>query len=256
MDNKMLQVIAKGRVLALIPARGNSRGVPRKNVRAFHGHPLIAWSIAAAKLSRQIDRVIVSTDSEEIADIAKEYRVEVPFLRPAEYARDDSPDIEFVEHAIVWLYENERQVPEYIVHLRPTSPVREWSVVDEAIKEIQSDADATSLRSGHICAHAPYKWFRQGATGYLEPLFGDRTNDEVNMPRQSFPKVYVPNGYVDVLKTEFVMQSGLLHGEKMIGFETAEIPDVDTETDWAKLSFYPGLASAADEMLRYLEGRI
>jgi N-acylneuraminate cytidylyltransferase len=254
MDSAILSKIAKDEVIALIPARGGSKSVPRKNLRMFQGYPLIAYSIAAAKLSCQISRVIVSTDSEEIADVAKKYGAEVPFLRPAEYARDDSPDIEFVLHAIEWLSEHEGHVPEYIVHMRPTTPVRDRKTIDAAILKIKADTNATSLRSGSICAHPPYKWFKQGADGYLEPLFDGMTNDEVNIPRQQFPNVYIPNGYVDILKTEFIVKNNLLHGDRMIGFSTQEIPDIDTEDDLLKLSIYPALTVAVEEMRDYLRG--
>jgi N-acylneuraminate cytidylyltransferase len=252
MSNTILLKIIKDEVIALIPARGGSKSVPRKNVRMFQGYPLIAYSIAAAKLSCQISRVIVSTDSEEIANIAKKYGAEVPFLRPTEYALDDSPDIEFVLHAIEWLSEHEGNVPEYIVHMRPTAPVRDTKTVEAAILKIKADINATSLRSGSICAHPPYKWFKEGSDGYLKPLFDVMTNDEINMPRQKFPNVYMPNGYVDILKTGFIVKNNLLHGERMIGFETQEIPDIDTEGDLLKLSIFPALTSAMEEMRDYL----
>ena len=108
---------------AIIPARGGSKGVPRKNIKLLKGFPLIAYSIVAAKMSKMTDRVIVSTDSQEISDIAQKYDAEVPFLRPAEYAHDRSPDIDFVRHAIDWFAKNESNQPELFVHLRPTTPL-------------------------------------------------------------------------------------------------------------------------------------
>jgi N-acylneuraminate cytidylyltransferase len=254
MGSTILSKITKDEIIALIPARGGSKSIPRKNIRMFQGYPLIAYSIAAAKLSCQINRVIVSTDSEEIADIAKKYGAEVPFLRPAEYARDDSPDIEFVLHAIKWLSEHEGNIPEYIIHMRPTAPIRDRKMLEAAILKVKTDVNATSLRSGSICAHPPYKWYKQGVDGYLEPLFDGMTNDEVNIPRQQFPTVYMPNGYVDILKTEFIIKSNLMYGERIIGFETQEIPDIDTEDDLLKLSIYPALSSAVEEMRDYLGG--
>jgi N-acylneuraminate cytidylyltransferase len=254
MSETMLSTITGGDVLTLIPARGGSKSIPDKNIRMFRGYPLIAYTIATAGMSRRAGRVIVTTDSHKIADIAKEYGAEVPFLRPAEYARDDSPDIDFVRHAISWMYENEGKIPEYIVHLRPTAPIRDPRVVDEAIAVIAKDAGATSLRSGSLCAHPPYKWFKPDANGYWTPLFDGLKNDDANIPRQGFPKVYIPNGYADVLKTEFILRSGLLHGERMIGFETPEIPDIDTEEDLNKLAAYPDIDKAMAKMQEFLEG--
>lgn len=253
MDKELLKKIDYESCIALIPARGGSKGVPKKNIRPFQGHPLIAYSIAAAKLSREIGRVIVSTDSEEIAGIAKRYGAEVPFLRPAEYARDDSPDIGFVMHAIAWLGKNEGKIPEYIAHIRVTSPIRDYRIVDEGIGRIKEDPDATSLRSGHLCANPPYKWFRMDDSRYVKPLFADMTCDEANMPRQGFPEVLIPNSYVDVLKADFVIRDNLLHGNRMIGFITEEIPDIDTEQDLYKLEIYQGQKEAFEELSKYLE---
>jgi CMP-N-acetylneuraminic acid synthetase len=121
-------------ILAIIPARGGSKGIPRKNIRSFASWPLIAWSIAAAKQSAYVTRVIVSTDDEEIAAVAREYGAETPFLRPAEFAQDKSTDMPLFEHALAWLAEHEGYQPEVVVQLRPTSPIRPRGLIDDAIK--------------------------------------------------------------------------------------------------------------------------
>lgn len=252
MDKRLLALIDEKECIALIPARGGSKSVPKKNIRLFKGHPLIAYSIAAAKLSEQIGRVIVSTDSEEIAEIAQHYGAEVPFLRPAKYAEDDSPDIDFVKHAIGWMAEHEGKIPEYIVHIRVTSPIRDWRVMDEGIEAIVEDKNASSLRSGHICVHPLYKWFRFDDSAYVKPVMPGMTCDEANMPRQGFPRVLIPNSYVDVLKADHVIQYDRMHGDRMIGFVTEEIPDIDTEQDLKKLEVYTGLKEAFDELTAYL----
>lgn len=252
MDKRLSELVDEQKNIALIPARGGSKSVPKKNIRIFNGHPLIAYSIAAAKLSKRIDRVIVSTDSEEIAGIARHYGAEVPFLRPSEYARDDSPDIEFVRHAIEWFAKHERKVPKYISHIRVTSPVRDWRVIDEGIDTIMRDKNASSLRSGYICVHPPYKWFQLSDAEYARPLMPGMTCDEANLPRQGFPKVLVPNGYIDVLRSDFIIENDLMHGERMIGFVTEEVPDIDTEADLCKLEMYKGQKEALDELMHYL----
>src|SRR5512136_2838806 len=111
-------------ILALIPARGGSKGIPRKNIRSFSGYPLIAWSIAAALQAETVTRTIVSTDDEEIASVAREWGAETPFLRPAEFAQDQTTDLPVFEHALTWLTENENYHPDAVVQLRPTSPIR------------------------------------------------------------------------------------------------------------------------------------
>lgn len=252
MDKKLLDKLNYDSCIAIIPARGGSKSVPKKNIREFKGHPLIAYSIGAASMANGIDRIIVSTDSPEIAEIAKKYGAEVPFIRPSEYARDDSPDIEFVQHMIGWLAENENSIPEYLVHLRPTSPIRNYEIIDDAIAMIKQDNRATSLRSGSRCIHPPFKWFQVGANGYFEPLMPGLTNDEVNNPRQEFPDVYIPNGYVDILKSDFIISSGLMHGRNMIGYRTEEIPDIDTELDIKKLEIYPELKNVLEKIIDYL----
>ena len=247
------------RAYALIPARGGSKSIPRKNIRNFANHPLIAYSIAAAKLTPEIDRVIVSTDSEEIADIARHYGAEVPFLRPVAYAGDASPDIDFVRHAIGYFLECEGSCAEYLVHLRPTTPLRLPRIISEGLDLIRSTKESTSLRSGHICASPPYKWFKAGEKHYWEPLMQDMTPDDANQPRQDFPDVYVPNGYVDVLKSDFIWENQLMHGTRMLGVLTEEIPDIDTELDMKKLQVYGQSLEAFQLLHGYLDsecGRI
>ena len=122
-------------IIAIIPARSGSKSITDKNIKLLSGHPLIAYSIAAAKLSKKIERVIVSTDSKEYADIAKQYGAETPFIRPDEYSTDVSKDKDFLVHAMNWFKESESCSPEYWVHLRPTTPLRTVKVVDNAINE-------------------------------------------------------------------------------------------------------------------------
>ena len=135
-------------VIAIIPARSGSKTLTDKNITLLSNHPLIAYSIAVAKASKKIDRVIVSTDSQHYAEIASLYGAEVPFLRPVEYATDESTDRDFLVHAMSWMNEFERNIPEYWVHLRPTTPLRDPLIVDQAIEIIMQKNNATSLRSG------------------------------------------------------------------------------------------------------------
>lgn len=223
-----IQKIDRNKVIALIPARSGSKGIPKKNIQMVKGYPLIAYSIAAGILSKYIDRVIVSTDSDEIAQIALYYGAEVPFIRPAEYSRDNSGDIEFVEHAIRFMYENEEVIPEYIVHLRPTTPFREVEIVDKAILECKSNLDCCSLRSAHKAAESPYKWFLKKQDGYFQSINEKIDNDMANGRRQAFPDVYIPDGYVDVLKSSYIIQNNQLHGQNMIGFESPNCTEIDT----------------------------
>lgn len=238
-------------IYSIIPARGGSKGVPRKNVKLLCGYPLLAYSIAASKLTKNIGRTIVSTDSEEICDIAKRYGAEAPFIRPKELAGDNSQDIEFVLHAIHWFKEHEQKIPDYLVHLRPTTPLRDPTMIDRAIQELMGRTEATSLRSGHQAAESPFKWFLKNKEGYFTAIMSGYSNDRINVPRQAFPDVYIPDGYVDVLRTSFIMESNTLHGDKMIGFVSPACTEVDSPKDFEFLEFE--LNKTDSTVLRFLK---
>ena len=218
---------------AIIPARGGSKGVPKKSIAPLGGFPLIAYSIAAAKLSKKITRVIVSTDSEEMASVARTFGAEIPFMRPAEFARDNSPDIEFVEHAISWFRKNEASVPAFLVHLRPTTPLRRPEDIDKAIEILTRNPEATSLRSGYEMRESPYKLFGI-KDGYFTGLFPQDARPEYwNLPRQAFPPVYQPDGYVDILKTDFIQKTHAMHGDKILAFVSPDTGEIDKQEDFA-----------------------
>lgn len=227
-------------IYAIIPARGGSKGIPRKNLLPLGGYPLIAYSIAAAKAARSVDRVLVSTDSEEIADTARRFGAEAPFLRPAEISGDAAGDAEFMAHALGWLRQHEAAVPEYLVHLRPTTPLRDPALLDEATRRMLAVPDATSLRSGHEASESPFKWFLRGEGGCFTAISRDYSNDDLNKPRQAFPKVYIPDGYVDIVRTAAFEGSGLLHGPKMLGFVSPPCHEVDSARDFEYLEFELG----------------
>ena len=135
-------MVKKPEVLAVIPARGGSKGIPRKNIKLFAGYPLLAYSVAAGLQSELCTRVIVSTDDEEIAAVAREWGAETPFLRPAEFAADNSLDLPVFRHALTWLKENEGYVPDIVLQLRPTSPARPRTLVDDAVRLLMDHPEA------------------------------------------------------------------------------------------------------------------
>jgi len=238
-------------IYAIIPARGGSKGVPRKNIRPLAGFPLIAYSIAAAKLAKNIDRVIVSTDDREIAEIAKKFGAELPFLRPKKFATDKSTDREFVIHALRWFKENENRCPNYIVHLRPTTPLRNPKHIDEAIELMSAQTEATALRSGHENNESPYKFFGI-QDNFFVGLFPDDPRPEYyNLPRQTFPPVYNPNGYVDILKSEQVLESNSLHGPKIAAYVSPNTGEVDNLEDFKFLEY--NLQKEPWEIYKYLK---
>lgn len=225
------------KVVALIPARAGSKGVPSKNVRLLGGHSLLAWSIAACLKSSTIDRVIVSTDSEEYAALATKLGAEAPFLRPEAISGDRSTDYDFVVHALDWLAAEEGE-PDYLVHVRPTTPLRNPHLIDEAVKVFIGAPYATALRSVHEMPESAYKTFEIATGGQLKRLGADNSAlDSANNARQQFPSTYQANGYVDVLSTRFIRQAGLLHGDHVIPFMTPSVVEVDTQDDFAHLEF-------------------
>lgn len=224
-------------IIAIIPARGGSKGVPGKNIKLLAGFPLIAYSIIACKLSRKIDRVIISTDSNEIANISKNYGAEIPFLRPPEISQDHSTDLEFVLHALDWFKNCGNEEPDYLVHIRPTTPLREPDLIDDALNKILADPSATGLRSVHEIPESPYKMFGI-EDGYLAGLYPDDPRPEYyNLPRQNFPPVYKPNGYVDIIKRETVRNGSSLHGSKMLALITPTTVEVDSPEEFQYLEF-------------------
>lgn len=224
-------------VIALIPARAGSKGVPNKNIRPLGGHPLIEWSIAACKRARLIDRVIVSTDSSDYADMSRRLGAEVPFLRPAEISGDSATDYDFILHALDWFAANGGE-PDYIVHIRPTTPFRKAGLIDEAITTFIQSSKATALRSVHEMSESAYKTFEVAAHGQLKRVGSESTAlDAANNARQKFPSTYQANGYVDVLSTSFIRKNGIIHGDWVMPFITPAVVEVDTEDDFAHLEF-------------------
>ncbi|MDD5389729.1 MAG: acylneuraminate cytidylyltransferase family protein [Gallionellaceae bacterium] len=235
------------RIVALIPARAGSKGVPNKNIRGLAGHSLLAWTIAACKKASSVERVIVSTDSPEYADLAQRLGAEAPFLRPAEISGDRSTDYEFIVHALDWLAEH-GDTPEFVVHMRPTTPLREPRLIDVAVRAFMATPEATALRSVHEMPESAYKSFEIAAGGHLKRLGSDSTAlDAANNARQQFPVTYQANGYVDVLSTAFIRRAGLIHGDRVMPFITPPVVEVDTEEDFAHLEFlaarYPQIIS-------------
>lgn len=226
------------KIYSIIPARGGSKGVPKKNIRLLEGYPLIAYSIIASRLSSNIERTIVSTDSKEIAEVALKYGAEVPFMRPEQFADDKSTDAQVFAHVIQWFQSNEASHPDVMVQLRPTTPLRDPLQIDRAIADLKKSPMATGLRSAHEFPEPPHKMFQLMPDGYFDGFFpGDPRPEYYNLPRQMLPKAYYPNGYVDIIKTDLFIKSGSLYGNKILGFVTAQAVEVDTIKDFEYLSF-------------------
>lgn len=220
-------------ILAIIPARGGSKGIKDKNIINLSGHPLIAYSIAAAKSSDKIDKILCTTDSKKIAEIAEGYGAYVPFLRPSELAEDDTPDFPVFQHAINWLVKNENYIPDIVVHLRPTSPVRFKTDINKAIKKLIENPSTDSLRAVCPAPYTPYKmWLKKGE--FIKPLLQIPGIDELyNMPRQKLPQVFWQTGYIDIIKIQTLMVLKSMTGRRILPYfiDKEIVVDIDSEYD-------------------------
>ncbi|MDE6760109.1 MAG: acylneuraminate cytidylyltransferase family protein [Lachnospiraceae bacterium] len=241
-------------ILAVIPARAGSKSVPHKNIREIGGKPMLAHSIDHAKASTYINRVIVSTDSKDYAEIAKEYGAEVPFLRPAEYATDTALDYDVFYHALTWLKENDHYIPDVVVQLRPTYPIRRSADIDNMVELLLKHPEADSVRSMTKATEIPYKmWLlkdistkneekdhqilkdeKSEVAGQIIPLMKD-IPECYNMPRQQLPTVYYQNACIDVFRPEVVLEKHSMSGDCILGYEMRENYDIDTEEDFERV---------------------
>ncbi len=223
-------------VLSVIPARGGSKGIPRKNIRLFAGYPLIAYSIAAGLQSKMVTRIIVSTDDEEIAEVARRYGAEVPFLRPAELAQDRTTDLPVFQHALRWLEEHEGYRPEVVVQLRPTSPVRPADCVDSAVRLLLATPEADSVRGVVEAGQNPHKMWRvDSASGRMTPLLSvPGVAEPYNAPRQSLPPVYWQTGHVDAVRPSAILEKGSMSGDYVLALrlDPRYTVDLDSLADW------------------------
>jgi CMP-N,N'-diacetyllegionaminic acid synthase len=233
------------RIVALIPARAGSKRVKGKNVRPLAGHPAIAYSIAAARDSGIFSAIVVSTDSEHYAAIARYYGAEVPFLRPAALAGDQSPDIDWVEHALRALGAQGRTF-EYFSILRPTSPFRTADTIRRAWAAFEADGGAESLRAVERCAQHPGKmWVIRGRRMLpLLPL-GPAALPWHSQQYAALPEIYVQNASLEIGRSRVVLDGRTIAGETVLPFLTtgAEGFDINNPVD----------LRIADEMVRSAE---
>ena len=227
-------MVSRPEVLAIVQARGGSKGLPRKNVRPLRGHPLVAYSIASGRAAKSITRLIVSTDDDEIAAVAVQYGAEVPFRRPLDLAADDTPDYPLFVHALDWLEANEKYRPDAIVQLRPTTPFRPRGMLDEAIRILLADSQADCVRGVTAPKQTPYKMWRDAGDGYLAPLLETAFAEPYNMPRQKLPQAFWQTGHVDVIRTSTIRQQHSLTGRRVrpVHVDLSYCVDIDTPADF------------------------
>jgi CMP-N,N'-diacetyllegionaminic acid synthase len=212
------------RALGLIPARGGSKGIPRKNIRAIAGKPLIAWTIEAALDSRMLEAVVVSTDDAEIAEVARASGADVPFLRPAALSTDTASGIDPVIHAIDTL-------PGFdaVLLLQPTSPLRTTADID-GILTLATDSGAPAIVSICDAEEHPFWMYQIGADARLRPFIHHAAIDR----RQDLPDVFALNGALYFARCDWLREQGSFVGPETCGFvmATEHSIDIDTGLDW------------------------
>lgn len=222
-------------ILGIIPARGGSKSIPRKNIKLFAGKPLIAWAIETLEKSGVVSRVIVSTDDEEIAEVSRKYGAEVPFMRPAELAEDTAPTLPVLQHALQWLKENEEYRPDYIVLLEPTSPSKRPFHVREVVNMlVESGADSAISVSEVPGVLNPHWQLKLGENGKVE-LFTGGSIKNVIRRRQDLPKTYYRNSSIYAFRPELLFTDDpSFYGEDVRAYvmDSKYAFDIDTPEDW------------------------
>lgn len=223
-------------VLAVIPARGGSKSIPRKNILNFGGFPLIAYSICAGLASEFVTRLIVTTDDDEIAAISRDYGAETPFIRPKTLAEDNTPDLPVFIHALKWLDEFEDYRPDIVVQLRPTSPLRRVWHIDAAIQRLLEHPEADSVRTVCVPFQNPFKMWKIADGGIMKPLMETDFCEPYNMPRQLLPEVYWQTGYVDAAYRDTILEKESMTGDIILPLiiPAGDWIDIDSVDDWRR----------------------
>lgn len=215
-------MIRNKKVLGVIPARGGSKGLPRKNLRLAGGKPLLAWTIEAAARSKYLDRFVLSSEDEEIIALARRLGCEVPFVRPAELAGDDVSAVDPVIHAL-------REMPgyDYVVLLQPTTPLRTAEDIDGCIA-ICYESKAGAVISVVNPQKSPFWMLRKAEDGFLLPLISENF---VRLQRQELPEVFLPNGAVYVSEREYLLNNRSFLADRTLGYSMPRERSIDIDTE-------------------------
>ena len=232
------RMLARPNILGLILARGGSKSIPKKSIALCDGKPLLYYTIKAAQQSRLLTRIAISTDDEEIAEVARSQGVEVPFMRPKELAEDEVPDFPVFQHALTWFRDKESYVPDVVVHLRPTTPFKSPRDIDRGIKLLLDSPDAESVRSVCTPLHSPFKMYQiKEGEKFLKPLLlgvypevFNKDPEAFNLPRQLLPVVWRHSGYIDVIRASVILEKKSMSGRKILPLFFDEKRDIDIDT--------------------------
>ena len=224
----------KSRVVAVILARSGSKSIKDKNIKILNGKPLIAWSIDSCLKCKDIEKIIVSTDSKKYAKISKKYGAHKIIIRPKNISKDNSTDYEAIEHVI----RNTRDFNyDLIAHIRPTTPIRDIHDLNLAIK-IFRKSNSNSLRSVHEMPESAYKSFEMKNKNQLKPMANLKLKiDDLNNSRQSFAKTYAANGVIDIYRKDFILKNKKLFGSKVMAYITNYTPEIDSLSEFKYIEY-------------------
>lgn len=242
-------------ILAIIPARSGSKTIPHKNVRLVAGKPMLAYSIEHAKQSKYINKILLSTDSSEYAEIGLSYGAEVPFLRPTEYAQDESLDVEVFYHCLNELKKTEDYEPDIVVQLRPTYPIRNVADIDSMIEIIMNNPLIDSVRSIAEAKEIPYKMWSKNENGLITPIMHE-ISECYNMPRQKLPKVFYQNACIDVVRGRIILENCSMSGSNIHGYEMDKNYDIDTEEEFIIAEQYLNILTGGKRFVFDIDGVI
>ena len=221
----------KKKILAVIPCRSGSKSIKNKNILSLFGRPLIYYSIFFAKKCNFIDKIIISTDSKRYLKIANSFGVNTKYLRPKKISKDYSLDLDLFKDVLNYLNKKENFIPDYVVHLRPTSPLRKINDLKKMLK-ILINKKADSVRSISTLKDNPYKSWTVSKDGFLKPILKNKTNfvEPYNYPRQKLPLFYKQNGVYDIFRSK-LLKKNYISGKKIFGYETSDFQDIDSLSD-------------------------
>ena len=219
----------KKKILVVIPARSGSKGIKDKNIRTFKKKPLLSHSISYAKKCELIDQIIVSTDSIKYANIAKKYKANVPFLRSKKLSGDKVQDYPVVRDCLAMSEKYYKNIFDYIILLRPTSPLREKKLIEKGLQKLHKNKIGTSIRSVIKTRHHPYRHWRINKKGELKSIINN-LKEPYNIPRQQLPKMFFQSGDIEIIKRATIMK-GSISGSHVIPLEVKSYKDIDVIED-------------------------
>ncbi|MGJ0372647.1 acylneuraminate cytidylyltransferase family protein [Aliarcobacter cryaerophilus] len=221
------------KVAVIIPARSGSKSLPKKNILPLNGKPMLCYSVAYGLKSEVVSKVVVSTDSEEFADVARSCGADVPFIRPAQYAQDNTRDYPVMRHALDY-FESIGEIYDIYVLLRPTSPLRPYGLIEKALDIITKNPTATSVRTVAQIKEHPYRAWKIKENGSMSGFVTD-VNESYNIPRQELPIIYFQTGDLEVIKRETLLQ-GSVSGDNIfpLVINYKDIVDIDDIDDLKK----------------------